>query len=278
MSNTPRTRTVDQQTHRVPVEILEMVIAHLIYDTPSLKACAATCLAWYGVATPHLHHTLTLRQWHSEAECRDLNPLAVLHKRGLLSHVKELRFRSGFSRSPWVVPKYFDSWGSHYLSALVNLQHLAISGMDFSKFASGTEKYFGHSSPTLRSIALINPTGSPQQLVDFLALFPNLDNIKVVYYHATPETRRTPGTPRAPIQGPLRGKLALTGFAAGELLERMISTFRGMGFISLSLDDVLGAQPLLDVCAETLQTLRLNPNSMLHLCKKFSGRAVRRLS
>ena len=255
-----------------------MIVTHLIYDTSSLKTCAATCFAWYNVATPHLHHSLTLRQWHSETECRDLNPLAALYERGLLSHVKVLRFRSGFSRSPWVVPEYFDSWGLHYFSALVNLQDLAIAGMDFSKFVSGTEKYFGHSSPTLRSIALIRPTGSPRQLVDFLALFPKLDDIKIVCYRATPETYHTPDTLRMPIKGSLRGKLALSGFAVGELLERMISTFGGIRFISMDLDDVLGAQPLLNACAETLQTLRLNPDGMLHLCKRFPKNLVQHLS
>ena len=255
-----------------------MVIAHLIYDTSSLKACAATCFAWYNVATPHLYHTLTLRQWHSGMECRDLNPLAVLHERGLLSHVKKLQFRSGYLRNPWVVPEYFDSWGLHYFSALVNLQDLAIAGMDLSRFTSGTEKYFSHSSPTLRSIALIHPTGSLRHLVEFLALFPKLDDIKIVCYRATPETHDGPDTPRAPTQGSLRGKLTLSGFAVGELLERMISTFGGMRFISLDLDDVLGAQLLLDTCAETLQTLRLNPDGILHLCKRFPETVVRHLN
>ena len=253
-----------------------MIITHLIYDTSCLKACAAVCLAWYNVITPHLHHTLTLWQWHSETECRHLNPLVVLHERGLLSHVKKLKFRSGYN--PWVVPEYFDSWGLHYFSALVNLQDLMIAGMDFSKFASGTEKYFGQSSPTLRSIALIRPMGSLRQLVDFLALFPELDNIKIVHYRATPETHHTPDAPCTPIRRSLRGKLALSGFAVGELLERMISTFGGIRFMSLDLDDAVGAQLLLDACAETLQTLCLNPDGMLHLCKRLSQGVVRHLS
>lgn len=249
-----------------------MIVAHLIYDTSSLKACAATCHTWCHIATPHLYHTLTLWQWHSETAYRDVNPLAVLHERGLLSHVKRLRFRSGFSGRPWVMPEYFDSWGLHYFSALANLQGLTVADLDFSRFVSGTKEYFGHWSSTLRSIALIRPTGPPRQLLDFLGLFPKLDGVKIIRYHTTTETHHTPDTPRAPVQGSLRGNLTLSGFAVGELVEKMITAFGGMRFISLDLDDVLGAQLLLNACAETLQTLRLNPDGMLHLCKWFSRR------
>ena len=202
-SRTPETRTFARQAHQLPAEILEMIIAHLTYDTESLKACAATCLAWYNVAAPHLHHTLTLWQWHSEMGNRDLNPLVVLYERGLLPHVKKLRFRTGFSRTALVVPDYFDFWGLHHFSALVNLQDLTISDVILSQFASGAEKYFGHFSPTLRSIALIHPMGSTRQLAHFLGLFPKLDDVKIVRYHVTPDTL---DTPHPPTQGSLRGK------------------------------------------------------------------------
>ena len=38
-----------------------MVIAHLIYDTPSLLACSLTCYAWYIPAVPHIHHTVVIQ-------------------------------------------------------------------------------------------------------------------------------------------------------------------------------------------------------------------------
>ena len=274
-SRTPETRTITRQAHRLPVEILEMIIAHLIYDTPSLKACAATCIAWYNVATPHLHHTLTIWQWHSETAYRDLNPLALSYECGLLPHVKKLRFRRGFSESPWLFPDCFDSWGLHCFSALVNLQDLAIADMYFPGFVSGTEQYFGHFSPTLRSITLFRPTGSPRQLLDFLGLFPKLDDIKITHYHGVPDMLETP---YVPIQGSLRGKLAFSGTAVGDVLEGIIATFGGIRFTSLHLYGVGGAQLLLDACAETLQTLYIDPGGMVHHCKRFSDPVARHMS
>ena len=50
----------------LPQEIIEMIIADVLLDTPTLKACSATCRSWYIATLPHLHHTLTLHQWTSD--------------------------------------------------------------------------------------------------------------------------------------------------------------------------------------------------------------------
>ena len=57
----PNISTESQKSHQFPPEIIEIIIAHLAYDAPILKACAATCSSWYNVASPHLHHTVTFR-------------------------------------------------------------------------------------------------------------------------------------------------------------------------------------------------------------------------
>src|SRR6266478_6785651 len=45
---------------RLPPEIVEMIIAHLMYDTPSLLTCSLTCYSWYIATCPQLHRTLTI--------------------------------------------------------------------------------------------------------------------------------------------------------------------------------------------------------------------------
>jgi len=249
----------DRQTHKLPTEILETIIAHLVYDTQSLKACAATCFAWYNITAPHLHHTLTLHEPHTDPTRGGPNPLMALDKLGLLRLVKKVQFQRGISRSPWVVPDFFDPQSLCYFSALTNLQVLEIASLDFSKFASGTEMYFGRFTPTLRSVTLTHPSGPHQQLLDFLRLFQKLDDIKIVRYRPTTETRYATDAPRAPIQGSLRGRLTLSGFVEEGLLEDIIAAFGGARFVSMDLEDVLGVQFLLDACAETLQTLRVYP-------------------
>jgi hypothetical protein len=44
---------------RLPQEIVEMIIIHLIYDKRSLLTCSSTRRPRYTAAVPHLHHTLT---------------------------------------------------------------------------------------------------------------------------------------------------------------------------------------------------------------------------
>ena len=140
---------MDGQTHRLSTEVLDMIIAHLIYDTKSLKAYAATCFAWYNVATPYLHHTLILREYHPKVARRGLNPLPVLDKLGLLSFVKKVQFKSDVFNKTWVKPQIFDSHSLRNFSALVGIQGLTIDDLDLSNFKKGAEKYFGHLSPTL---------------------------------------------------------------------------------------------------------------------------------
>ena len=259
---------VGRQMHRLPHELLEMVISYLIYDTPSLKAYAATCFAWYTVAAPHLHHTLTLKHWNTTAARMDLNPFMTLHKLGLLPLVKKLQFPSDRYISPWVVPELFDSGGLRHFSALVNVQDLMITDLDLSKFTLGVENYFGHFSHTLRSITLLHTGGHLWQLVDFLRLFPKLDDIKLISYRGTIGMDNTP-TQRAQIRGSLRGKLTLAYVVDWKLLKGIVDSFGGMRFVSMDLDGVAGAQLLLDACTGTLQTLRFRTGSLPYDCKNL---------
>ena len=264
---------MNRQTHRLPAEILATIISHLIYDTPSLKACVATCFAWYNEAAPHLHHTLTLRQSHKEITHRRLNPLHELDKLDLLRFIKKMRFQSHTFhpfRIPWVTPAIFNPQGLRYCSMLVGLQDLTVEDLEFSVFGAKIGSCFGQFPPTLRSVTLKHPRGSPWQILDFLTLFPGLDDIGIMHYRAQPGEHGGSGVPSSPITGPLRGRLTLEDLAAEGLLGDLIVASGGIRFVSMNLNDVLDAQLLLDACAETLQTLRLHPIGLLRPGKSVS--------
>ena len=194
---------------RFPPEIVEMIIAHLAYDIPTLKACVATCLSWYNVALPHLHHTLTIRDRPSASSNPLLITLSSLHKLGLLPFAKEVQFNNSESReTPWIVPSIFDSRSMHYFRALENLQELTVASLDFSKFPLGVGEYFGHFSPTLRSVALVGPLGNRRQLLDFFRLFPKLDDIKICGYRREGGRHEALSGKLVAIRGGLRGHLA----------------------------------------------------------------------
>ena len=248
---------------RLSQEVLDVIISNLVYDTPSLKACSATCFVFYTVAAPYLHHTLNLRQWNATITRKDLNPLARFHELGLLPLFKRVRFRGYKYKSLWVLPEIFSSESLRYFSALVSVQDLVITGLDWSKFTSGFENYFGRFSPTLRSIAFPQLSCRPRQLLDILMLNSKLDDVRIIYYDPNP-MYDTPRTKRAQIRGSLRGKLTLKTFWNRELLEVIIASFGGMRFVFLGLDVIKGVQLLLDTCAETLQTLHFGPELRFH--------------
>jgi hypothetical protein len=149
-----------------------------------------------------------------------------------------------------------------HFTALVNLQDLRIADLVFSKFPAGAGEYFGHFSPTLRSVALYAPRGTCRQLLDFLRLFPKLDDITISYYRARFKAYEALDTQLIPIKGGLRGRLILRNFGEEGLLKDMAVAFGGMRFTSMDLQDVRGMQLLLEACADTLETLRISSDDI----------------
>ncbi|KAF9783246.1 hypothetical protein BJ322DRAFT_1069790 [Thelephora terrestris] len=264
--------TTRAQPSLFPPEIEEMIIAHLKYDTPALKACAATCFRWYTIATPHLHRVLILQEWTSNKfRNQRSNPLSSLFKLGLLPFVKQLQLRGiVFGARCWIAPAVFDSRTMQYFRAMINLQVLEISNLDFSKFPVGFEKYFGHFAPTLRSVALSRPNGTRRQLLDFFRLFPKLDDIGISSYSPMLEEYVGFDNQLVAISGGLRGRLTLHTFGEEGLLKDIIVAFGGMRFTSMDLRRTRGVQLLLDTCADTLEILRIYPEDMYPCTRPFN--------
>ena len=243
-----------------------MIIAHFAYDAWTLKTCAATCLAWYNIATPHLHHTLKFRQWARDTSHARLHPLESLHKLDLLDFVKRVEFETIFW-TPWLNPAIFDCESLQHFRALKNLQDLTIADLDFSEFPAGTGKYFGHFSPTLRSVGLSAPRGNRRQLLAFFGLFPKLDDLKISNYKTWTGGHEALDTPLVPMEGRLQGRLALNQFGDEELLRDMIFAYGGIRFTSMDLHDVQGTQLVLEACANTLETVCIQTGGVPQYCK-----------
>jgi len=244
----------------LPQDVLEIVVMD-ICDIRHLKAFSATCYSWYLAAVPHLHRTLTLED-RLDPTRAELKPLAKLYKMDLLTFVKKLWIRTP-SFEPWLLPKKFDRQSLRHFSALTNVQQLRIERFDLSKFMPGIERYFGHFAPTLRSISLTISSGTQLQLLFFLGLFPNLDDIEIEYYPTTnSESTPNPGSELAvPFSIPsLGGQLKLTHFTSETTARDMITLFGGLRFQYMDLFSVEGSRLLLDACSDTLQTVRVYPS------------------
>ncbi|KAF9783265.1 hypothetical protein BJ322DRAFT_143843 [Thelephora terrestris] len=254
------------QRRSFPPEIVIMIVDYLKYNTPTLKACAATCSTWYRIAAPHIHRTLLLREWPSTRSVAlpVPNRLPFLREFGLLPFVERLLFGGEFARGPargWIGPAVFNSWGTPQdFRAMVNLQELDIWDLDFSEFPEGLGSYLGHFAPTLRSVALSWPKGTRRQLLDFFMLFPKLENIGISRYPEGVRYEPLDNKPIVPISGVLRGTLTLKEFGDVELLKDMAVAFGGMGFTCMDLKNTPRAMRfVLDACADTLETLCIYP-------------------
>ena len=248
---------------RLPQEVVEIIISYFTYDLRTLIACSLTCHSWYIAAVPLLHHTLTTDGTigYSWGETKRLWPKPLRHSYylGLLPLVKRFRIRQTFCFRPE------DLFGSNrfsqrtlcYFSAFTSLQELGMDDLQISTFMPNIKEYFGHLSPNLRSLALVRPTGSCREILYFIGLFPNLQDLKLHYDVVQEQENEDHATPPPLSVPPLQGQLTLTCFGREKLMEEMINHFGGLHFRFMDLFRVNCARLLLSACAGTLETLRL---------------------
>ena len=122
-------------TTRLPYDIVELIIAHLIHDMHSLRACSLTCYSWRIAAIPHLYHTLTIETYTSNKRFLWQNCLQYMDALGLLSRVKRLcvhgnrgNYVSGLS------PMLFIWCVIRQPLASTNIQELEIKYLDIPTF------------------------------------------------------------------------------------------------------------------------------------------------
>jgi hypothetical protein len=258
LGNAPPDAPPETPASRLPYEILEMIIADVAHDLDALKACSLACRSWYIAAVPHLHHVLTLTDVTPSIARSELKPLSQLHRLGLMPLIKEIRVDQWHSR--WLVPQAFSSRDLSRFSAFANVQTLRFRYLEIRRFIPGIERYFGHFSPTLRSIMLVRPSCTPRQLSHFLSLFPNLDNIAIWYAPTRPPNTTGLDTELVPFSTPrLQGRLMLREYDSVETWTCLIASCGGLQFRYVDLCGVGGCAPLLfEACAETLETLRFS--------------------
>ena len=240
---------------------MEIIVAHLTYNLGDLEACSLTCRAWYTVAAPHLHHTLTLWGNGPDSTRYNLGPLYELHKLGLAPLVKEIRVEQMFGLGRWFLPHAFSHSDLRCFSVFSNVHTLKLQNLEICHFIPDIERHFGHLSPTLRSITLLNPNCTPRQLSHFLSSFPNLDDIEIERDETSVlDYMITTHTELAPLSGPkLRGRLVVHGFRWVETWTHLITLCGGLRFHHVDLLGCAGCVPaLLEACAETIETLRFN--------------------
>ena len=243
---------------RLPFELVEIIIAYLIYDTCSLRACTQTCYSWYIAAVPHLHHTLICPTYApSKGKYMWLLPLAKKSDLGLLPLVEALWVDGDRAPlSPWrlfhvlLVP----------LSPSISISKLRIDYLDIPRFLSWILWYSMQFLPTLRDLTLKEPKGSRREIIYFVGLFQHLQDLKLLYDRTGREEPGGDPTLIPPFVPPLRGLLTMRCSTGVELLRDMIDLFGGLRFRHMNLFQVDGTRLLLDACAKTLESVVLDPS------------------
>ena len=247
-----------------PYDIVEMIIAYLTHDLNTLKACSLTCRSFFTAAAPHIYPPLTLTGARPEFGRSRLEPLSRLHEQGSMRRIREIRVRQGGGLSSWLVPHGFSGLDLYHFSALTNVHTLKIQNLEVYRFVPDVEQYFGHFSPTLRSIALYDPCCTPRQLSYFLSLFPNLDDITISTGNVAAHVPNTTvsDTELVPFSTPkLQGRLALYEFSWVETITHLITPGGGLRFRQMDLRGTGCYMPLLfEACAKTLEALRFHAN------------------
>jgi hypothetical protein len=249
--------TLSSPFTKIPQEVIEMIIAHLIYDTHSLLACSLTCHSWYIASVRHLHHTLVIRagRWTDKLKLGWSKPLRNASELRFLPFVKKFKLgRPG--------PEQFNPRILLLFSGLTNIRELEIDDLCIPDFLPDIRQSFGHSLPTVRSLTLREPEGSRRQIIFFIGLFQHLEDLTLL---GDPRDRwkdHLEGDPTLfpSFTPPLRGRLVIHSFTRVKLWEDMVHLFGGIRFRYMDLIHVDEAQPLLGACAETLETLRWYPD------------------
>ena len=240
----PKTST--SSAARLPPEIIEIIVAHLIYHKPSLLACSLTCRSWYTVVLPHIHHTLVAGYSPSYPRFQWPVPLWRMYKLGLLPLVKRFHIRAwdldGLIR---FTPTKLCCFTLFPFRRLTNVQELAIDFLDIRGFMPMIRSYFRNFLPTVRSLTLRESKGSHHQVVFFIGLFQHLEDLRLLYDEVDFCKERTDDDDLMlvpPFAPPLRGRLALMCLTKVGILEIMIRLFGGVRFRSMDLFYVCGVQ------------------------------------
>lgn len=256
--DTPRSFSQKRRRGILPQEVVNMIISY-IYDIETLCSCSETCRSWYNAAVHRLHYSLkadtTRNKW---CTYRWPEPLQKLSEFGLLPLVNRLCIEtSGLVN---FTPEHLYRPNGKYFSQLTSLRELRIDNFQLSCFMENpTLRYFGCISPTLESLALISPSASRREILDFIGFFPNLQDLKIRSFKTIKEDRTTEELlPDPPTIPPLRGRLTLILCEGEKLVKDMIARYQELRFRHMELMWVDCAELLLNACAKTLETLHLH--------------------
>ena len=260
----------------LPQEIVDEILEYLENDRRTLKACSLTCKGLFRSARRIVHRRLRVvgpgkavtvdgleLQRYEAANRSQLRTLSEAAGCGLVHYAQELTIRVGEEFTPENLQPYLPQF-----QTFARLTSLTLHHFNPTPFLPVFEQYFGHLAQQMRSLKFIYSPGPQDDMMYFIAQFPNLDDLG---FNSFPQHNLEPAKEYSisSIQNSptLGGTLQVTSTNAWRTnsLECLTRFPSGLRFRSIEFLHCTGINPdvIIRECTSTLQTL----THVFHTCK-----------
>ena len=239
----------------LPPELIELVIDNLLNETEALKACSLTSRALLPRLQVHLLESIAL----SFENMKDIQARVSSDPCRTLFRTRILRIYDSESIQPHDLDEVLDAFMAFKNVRGLRLQLSATHfvGLDFTL----TSHYFAHLQPTLRSLQLMTPRNNPKDLIAFIAFFPFLEEVTLIFFQTSARIAHSKFGELDPNQlHPLRGTLRI--YEAGhssEFIRQLSKVQVHYHTIELPEPFEMELNALIAACAPTLRVLQLTP-------------------
>ena len=246
---------------RLPQEIVDYIVDYISEDRPTLFACTHLSRTWCIAARVHLHRIFTVSDFAGFEAVGDLQKMGMVHL------VRKMVVARRIQHTDFLLPKTMT-----YLNAFTHLQELDVMYLNVRELLHWLYRHCGNLTSTVRTLTLRYPKGNTKQLLFFISLFSQLENLAVDSIETEPAFDVY--VPTLECSPPLSGRLALTGIFDQEFMSGLASLQEGLKFRTVDLQFCGEAQEVIDGCAGTMERFICHPSDFRG--KSHSPRISRR--
>ena len=233
----------------LPQEIVDIIVGHVSDDRDTLFACTHLSRTWCIAARSHLHRNFTISSAEDFQSVEDLQNLGIVHL------VRKVLVAQMFNQSD-----YLSSQNLTHFHAFTHLQELSIKYLDIGELLVWLHQHCDILRSTVRTLTLLYPRCSIKQLICFIGLFSNLENLAVNSIDSVDlHESQVPVMEGSP---PLTGRLSLSGILDQQFLSALAWMPNGLGFRTVDMQFCGDAQEIIDACAGTITRLIYYPPSL----------------
>jgi len=274
----------------LPQELVDEILAYLVDDLYTLKACSLTCKSLFGGVRPLIHG-------HQRLVCSDTKLEHLEPKRSLFSrHRKDPEAQEQFidtdrlrllryarhltikAEDGSLTLKNMQKYLPH-LRSITRLHSLTVGTFRLHTIIPIFNKYFVTFTATLQQLDIRNAMCTTPELLYIICQFPMLEDLTIMSpasgIVAPPEG--DPALATIKHSPPLRGKLVLVQARSKEFSEGLVALPGGLNFSSLELSWCNHLEAIFAACGHSATSISYlcrgrgvdsEPNLSIQLCDR----------